>query len=94
MPEHVGALRIEEDGLRVTLVGFHNNVGSSFFAFFTHDTHMAYFLVRSLAVASYFALSVLKMWAISGTKGSSGLASVKRELMERRTLEMVSAGDH
>lgn len=56
--------------------------------------HMAYFLVHSLAVASYLTLSVLKIWAISGTKGSSGLGSVSKELMERRTLEMVRAGDH
>jgi len=34
------------------------------------------------------------MWAISGTKGSSGLASVNKELMDKRTFEIVSAGDH
>ena len=56
--------------------------------------HMAYFLVHSLAVASYFALSVLKIWAISGTKGSSGFGSVRRELIDKRTLEIVRAGDH
>ena len=32
--------------------------------------------------------------AISGTSGSSGFASVKRELSERSTFEMVRAGDH
>ena len=56
--------------------------------------HIAYFLVHSLAVASYFGLSVLYIWAISGTKGSSGLASVRRELIDSNTLEMVRAGDH
>ena len=34
------------------------------------------------------------MWAISGTKGSSGLASVNKELMDKSTFEIVSAGDH
>jgi len=34
------------------------------------------------------------MWAISGTKGSSGLASVRRELIDSNTLEIVKAGDH
>ena len=46
---------------------------------------MAYFLVHSLAVASYFTRSFLKMWAISGTRGSSGLGSVSRELMLKST---------
>ncbi|KAG0500070.1 hypothetical protein HPP92_000142 [Vanilla planifolia] len=30
------------------------------------------------------------MWAISGTRGSSGLGSVKREEMERSTLDIVN----
>jgi len=34
------------------------------------------------------------MCAISGTNGSSGFASTNKELRERRTLEVVSAGDH
>ena len=34
------------------------------------------------------------MLAISATRGSSGLGSVRSELIERRTLEMVRAGDH
>uniref|UniRef100_A0A0E9XAZ7 Uncharacterized protein n=1 Tax=Anguilla anguilla TaxID=7936 RepID=A0A0E9XAZ7_ANGAN len=34
------------------------------------------------------------MRAISGTKGSSGFGSHSSEQMDRRTLEMVSAGDH
>lgn len=41
--------------------------------------HCAYFLVHSLAVPSYLALSVLYMFAISGTKGSSGFGSVSNE---------------
>ena len=56
--------------------------------------HMAYFLVHSLAVASYLALSVLYICAISGTKGSSGLASVRREQIDNNTFVMVKAGDH
>ena len=32
--------------------------------------------------------------AISGTKGSAGFGSQRRELIERRTFEMVRAGDH
>ena len=39
-------------------------------------------------------LSVLKILAISGTRGSSGLGSQSREQTERRTLLMVRAGDH
>lgn len=46
---------------------------------------MAYFCVQLRAVASYLALSVLYMWAISGTSGSSGLGSVKREHMDSST---------
>ena len=66
----------------------------NFWQMMPQSAHMAYFLVHSLAVASYFGLSVLYMWAISGTKGSSGLASVRRELIDSNTLEMVKAGDH
>lgn len=46
---------------------------------------MAYFWVQLLAVCSYFALSVLYMWAISGTRGSSGLGSVRSEQIESNT---------
>ena len=60
--------------------------------FFYHC--IPYFLVQSLASSSYFFLSVLNNLAISGTRGSSGLGSQSKELMERRTLLMVSAGDH
>ncbi len=55
---------------------------------------MAYFWVQLLAVVSYLARSVLYMWAISGTKGSSGFGSVNREQMESSTLDMVRAGLH
>ena len=34
------------------------------------------------------------MFAISGTSGSSGLASVSKEEIDRSTLEIVSAGLH
>lgn len=50
-----------------------------------HDHPMAYFCVQLRAVASYLALSVLYMWAISGTSGSSGLGSVNSEQMDKRT---------
>ncbi len=56
--------------------------------------HIAYFLVHSLALVSNFGLSVLNRCAISGTNGSSGFASVKRELIESNTFEIVNAGDH
>lgn len=46
---------------------------------------MAYFCVQLRAVASYLALSVLYMWAISGTSGSSGFGSVNREHIDKRT---------
>lgn len=46
---------------------------------------MAYFWVQERAVVSYLALSVLYMWAISGTKGSSGFGSVSREHIESNT---------
>jgi len=56
--------------------------------------HWAYFLVHSLAWSLYFFLSVLYRRAISGTSGSSGFGSVSSEQMDRRTFEMVRAGDH
>jgi len=56
--------------------------------------HIAYFLVHSLANSVYFSLSVLNILAISGTNGSSGLGSHKREQIDNSTFEIVSAGDH
>merc|ERR1711990_708014 len=56
--------------------------------------YMAYFLVHSFANWLYFSLSVLKILAISGTRGSSGLGSQRSEQIESNTLDMVSAGDH
>jgi hypothetical protein len=55
---------------------------------------MAYFLVHSLAVLSYLLRSVLYILAISGTRGSSGLASSNKEQMDNKTFEIVNAGDH
>ena len=49
------------------------------------DHPMAYFCVQLRAVASYLALSVLYMCAISGTSGSSGLGSVNNEQIDKRT---------
>lgn len=46
---------------------------------------MAYFWVQLRAVVSYLARSVLYMWAISGTRGSSGLGSVSNEQIESNT---------
>lgn len=46
---------------------------------------MAYFCVQLRADESYFTLSVLHMWAISGTSGSSGFGSVSSEHMESKT---------
>lgn len=48
---------------------------------------MAYFCVQFLAVPSYFDLSVLYMWAISGTRGSSGLGSVSSEHIDNSTCQ-------
>lgn len=56
--------------------------------------YMAYFRVHSRAKSVYFSLSVLNILAISGTKGSSGLGSHKREQIDNSTFEIVSAGDH
>ena len=39
-------------------------------------------------------LSVLKILAISGTRGSSGFGSQSREQTDSNTLLMVRAGDH
>ena len=58
------------------------------------DAHIAYLRVHSRAVASYLARSDLYWLAMSGTRGSSGFASVSRELIESKTFETVSAGDH
>merc|ERR1719162_668151 len=60
----------------------------------TEMIYMAYFDVHSLAVLSCLALSVLSNCAISGTKGSSGLGSVRREQIESNTLLIVNAGLH
>ena len=56
--------------------------------------HMAYFDVHSRAVLSCLARSVFKSWAISGTRGSSGLGSVNKEQILSNTLLIVSAGLH
>jgi len=61
---------------------------------FLQSHHMAYFRVHSRANSVYFSLSVLNILAISGTKGSSGLGSHKREQIDNSTFEIVSAGDH
>jgi hypothetical protein len=47
--------------------------------------YMAYLWVQVLAVFSYLCLSVLYMWAISGTRGSSGFGSVSREQIDSNT---------
>ena len=60
----------------------------------TLTAHVAYLCVHSRAVLSCYSLLLLYKLAISGTRGSSGLGSVSRELIERSTLEMVRAGDH
>ena len=49
---------------------------------------MAYFLVHSLASSLYRGLSVLKIRAMSGTSGSSGLGSHNRLQIERRTVHV------
>lgn len=59
-----------------------------------HKNYCAYFLVHSRAVSSYLARFVLYVWAISGTKGSSGLGSVNNEQIDNNTFEIVSAGLH
>lgn len=56
--------------------------------------YVAYLAVQSRAVASKACLFVLYWLAISGTRGSSGLGSVKRDEIDNKTLEMVSAGLH
>ncbi len=56
--------------------------------------HVAYLVVHSLAVFEYYSRLFLYKLAISGTRGSSGLGSVRSELIDRSTFEMVRAGDH
>lgn len=51
----------------------------------TPNQPMAYFWVQLRAVASYLARSVLYIWAISGTSGSSGFGSVSSEQIESST---------
>lgn len=51
----------------------------------TPNQPMAYFWVQLRAVASYLVLSVLYIWAISGTRGSSGFGSVSSEQIESST---------
>ncbi len=59
-----------------------------------YDDHMAYLDVQSRAVASCCVTLVFSNCAISGTSGSLGFGSVRREHTDKRTLEIVSAGDH
>lgn len=54
---------------------------------------MAYFLVHSAACLSCALRSFFNNIAMSGTNGSSGLGSVRREQIDKRTLEIVKAGD-
>merc|ERR1712193_85767 len=56
--------------------------------------YIAYLPVHSRANFVYFSRSVLYTRAISGTRGSSGFGSVRREQIERRTLLIARAGDH
>lgn len=49
---------------------------------------MAYFCVQLRADDSYLVLSVLHIWAISGTRGSSGFGSVSNEHMESNTCKI------
>jgi len=55
---------------------------------------MAYFLVHSLAVASYRVISVLYKCAILGINGSSGSGAMSIEQTEIRMFQMVVEGDH
>lgn len=50
-----------------------------------HCQPIAYFWVQLRAVDSYLALSVLYICAISGTRGSSGFGSVRREHIDNST---------
>lgn len=58
------------------------------------DVYIAYLPVHSRANFVYFSRSVLYTRAISGTRGSSGFGSVRREQIESKTLLIVNAGDH
>merc|ERR1719374_196951 len=69
----------------IFIQGCSNNLASCSF-------YIAYFLVHSLAVASCLVLSCLYTLAISATKGSSGLGSVSKLQIDKRTFEMVRAG--
>lgn len=50
--------------------------------------NIAYFWVQLRPMDSYLFLSVLYMWAISGTRGSSGLGSVSSEHIDSKTCIM------
>lgn len=56
--------------------------------------HMAYFWVQERAMESYLEVSVLYIWAISGTRGSSGFGSVSNEHIESSTYIHHSAPTH
>ena len=51
--------------------------------------HIAYLLVHYRAVASKRALSVLKICAISGTRGQSGFGFRKHSRIGRRTNDVI-----
>jgi hypothetical protein len=69
-------------------------INSQFIPLLSHNIYVACFLVHSRATASYRGLSVLYKLAISGTRGSSGLGSQRREQIDRRSFEIVRAGLH
>ena len=54
---------------------------------------MAILRVHAFAFALNCSLLLLYNLAISGTKGSSGFGSVRREEIDNNTLEIVNAGD-
>jgi hypothetical protein len=73
-------------GWRVLFVDEGGRIHASYVFCYRHPLPMAYFWVQLLAAASYWRLSVLYRWAISGTRGLSGFGSVSREEIDSSTL--------
>jgi hypothetical protein len=71
----------------LSLIWIYNTARIKFWRYnFSSGTHhIAYFRVHSRASSLYFSRSVLYILAISGTSGSSGLGSQRREQIDNNT---------
>lgn len=78
-----------EDGVCVWGIGFKKAGPKQM----TEGHHMAYLRVHSRASSLYLSRSVLYILAISGTRGSSGFGSQRREQIDSNTKHIRKKND-